>query len=204
MNQYTRITLQQGTPAWREWRRQGIGASDAPTIMGENPYKSRMALLSERRLPDHKDALNQAMAVGIKLEPHARLHFFQTTGISMEPACVQNSTRDWLRASVDGLSSNGDRVLEIKCGRSAYQRTYQTGSPPHYYYGQLQHVLAVTGLDYIDFLCFLPPCKPIHLTVKRNEEYIERLLEAHLEFWNLINSPSHSTGSNKDNTFLYA
>jgi putative phage-type endonuclease len=173
---YIKVALEQGTPEWKEWRRQGIGASDAPTIMGENPYKSRDALLVERRLRIREEVLNTAMALGIKLEPQARLHFYETTGIMMEPACLQNGTHAWLRASVDGLSADGDRVLEIKCGRSAYQRTYQIGRPPHYYYGQLQHVLAVTGLDSIDFLCFLPPCKPIHLTVQRNEEYIQRLL----------------------------
>jgi len=34
------VTLEQGTQAWREWRHNGIGASDASTIMGENRFKS--------------------------------------------------------------------------------------------------------------------------------------------------------------------
>jgi predicted phage-related endonuclease len=119
----------------------------------------------------------------------ARLKGYKPSAPVFYSVWSQSSTHDWLRASVDGLSINGDRVLEIKCGRSAYQRTYQTGRPPSYYYGQLQHVLAVTGLDRVDFLCFLPPCQPIHLTVQRNEEYIQRLLAAHLEFWTLLNTP---------------
>ena len=34
------VNLEQGTDDWHAWRRQGIGASDAPTIMVENPWKS--------------------------------------------------------------------------------------------------------------------------------------------------------------------
>ena len=45
---YTRITLEQGTAEWLAWRTQGIGASEAPAILGENPWKSRRALLAEK------------------------------------------------------------------------------------------------------------------------------------------------------------
>ena len=37
---YKIIILQQGTFKWLEWRSQGIGASDAPAIMGANPINT--------------------------------------------------------------------------------------------------------------------------------------------------------------------
>jgi len=37
---YQEVDLIQNTPEWEEWRFTGIGASDAPAIMGENRFKS--------------------------------------------------------------------------------------------------------------------------------------------------------------------
>src|SRR5581483_972237 len=39
ISHYTIVDLRQGTQEWLGWRNQGIGASDAPIIMGENPWK---------------------------------------------------------------------------------------------------------------------------------------------------------------------
>ena len=33
--------LKQNTPEWHRWRLQGIGASDAPVVMGDAPFKTR-------------------------------------------------------------------------------------------------------------------------------------------------------------------
>jgi hypothetical protein len=41
---------------------------------------------------------------------------------------------------------------------------------PRYYVGQLQHILAVTGLRDIDFWCYLPGLQEVHLRQLREEE----------------------------------
>jgi len=40
--------LEQGSREWHAWRKGVIGASDAPKIMGENPWGSRSSLLDEK------------------------------------------------------------------------------------------------------------------------------------------------------------
>ena len=45
----TVVRLTQGTAEWLEWRNNGIGASDAPTIMGENPWITITELCGEAR-----------------------------------------------------------------------------------------------------------------------------------------------------------
>lgn len=183
---FTIVELQQGTPEWLEWRHNGIGASDSSTIMGENPYKSTSKLLSEKRGPIRDVGQNAAMARGTKLEPEARRRYFAKTGKDVQPACLQSTRYEWLRASVDGLGFAYDTVVEIKCGQSAYNITSQTRSVPTYYYGQMQHILAVTGLDSIDYWCYWPDCPPILIPVPRDASYIERLLRTELEFWNRV------------------
>jgi putative phage-type endonuclease len=183
---FTIVTLEQGTEAWREWRHKGIGASDASTIMGENRFKSAAQLLQEKRGPSRDFGQNAAMARGTELEPEARRLYIAETGRNVRPACLQSTRYDWLRASLDGLATNHDAVVEIKCGQSAYRTTSQTGSVPDYYYGQMQHILAVTGLDSLDFWCYWPAYPALLIPVPRNVAYIERLLNKELEFWNHV------------------
>lgn len=182
---YTIIRLDQRSAEWHRWRLDGIGASDAPTVMGENPYRSRAALLEEKL---HGDDGHESfhMSRGVSLEPVARRHFERLCGVRFAPLCLQSTGLDWLRASLDGLSADGTRVIEIKCGQAAYRTTAATGQPPGYYIGQLQHILAVTGLEAIDFVCYQPRQPLLHLPVPRDEEYIASLLVAESLFWEQV------------------
>ena len=165
---------------------QGRGASDASIIMGENPWKSAAELLEEKRGPARDSPKNEAMIRGTLLEPEARSRYIKRTGNEVAPACLQSLQHSWLRASVDGISSSGNVVVEIKCGESVYRHTSECGCAPDYYYGQLQHILAVSGLASLDFWYYLPRRRPILTEVPRDDEYIARLIAAEKNFWNSI------------------
>ena len=182
---YTIINLEQGTAAWLDWRSQGIGASDAPAIMGENPWKTPTQLLQEK-CSVSQSGWTAAMQRGTELEPEARRRYEQTVGVNVSPACLQSTQHAWLRASVDGIAPDGSRVVEIKCGDKVYQKTASSRQVPGYYYGQLQHILAVTGLGGIDFWCYLPSRPEVHVHVPRDDGYISRLLETEQKFWNVL------------------
>ena len=87
---------------------------------------------------------------------------------------------------MDGITEALDAVVEIKCGDSVYRKTSDCGRPPDYYYGQLQHILAVTGLPAIDFWCYLPGLPELLVPVERDDAYIRRLLEAEFELWTAV------------------
>lgn len=180
---YTLINLEQGTAEWIAWRSEGIGASDAPSIMGENPWKRPARLLAEKLGTSNSFRGNAATARGTTLEPHARMRYEEISNIPVSPACLQSNRHTWQRASVDGLAMNKETVIEIKCGESVYKKTANSGKVPVYYIGQLQHILAVTGLPVIDFFCWLPDRPEIHLCINRDDEYIARLLVAEQAFW---------------------
>ena len=183
------VELQQGTSQWLAWRHNGIGSSEASTVMrwGERRSKTASKLLQKKRGPVILDPFqSEAMALGTKLEPEARKLYNAETGKDVSPVCVQSSKYDWLRASLDGLSTNHDTAVEIKCGASVYRRVSQSLSVPDYYYGQVQHILAATGLDSLDFWCYWPGNPPLLVPVERDDTYIERLLRKEMEFWNLV------------------
>ena len=180
---YQRIPVLQGTAEWREWRQHGIGASDAATIMGENPYKSAERLMAEKLGQVADPVRNRSMALGLELEPAARYDYCRSREIALAPACLQSTQVSWLRASLDGLSRNGRHVIEIKCGYCTYRYTRRMGQPPSYYKAQLQHVLAVTELETIDFVCYRPNIEPLCLTIERDDAYIAMLLCRENAFW---------------------
>lgn len=182
---YTIVDLQQGTPAWLEWRSQGVGASDAPAIMGENPWKSASQLLDEK-CGQETDSSSEAMTRGATLESEARKRFETAMGAQFVPACLRSTKHEWLRASVDGLAIDGSAVVEIKCGESVYRRTSASRRVPDYYFGQLQHILAVTELQSINFWCYLPNRPELHLRIRRDDHYISRLLDAEHQFWQQV------------------
>jgi putative phage-type endonuclease len=89
------------------------------------------------------------MNKGTALEPEARRRYEAKSGLRVLPKCIQSMKMPWLRASLDGMSDDGKHVVEIKCGERVYHATKHDGEPPRYYYGQLQHILAITNLNLI-------------------------------------------------------
>ena len=180
---YEILVLSEGTAAWWEWRRSGIGSSDAATVLGVKPAKSAERLLLEKQQLGEPSGRNFVRAQGAALERAARARFCATTGLAVQPTCVQSAVRPWQRASVDGLSADGRHAVEIKCGLAAHQRASARRRPPPHHYAQLQHILATTGLPAISYWCYVPSQPAVHLQVDRDEAYIERLLIAEEIFW---------------------
>lgn len=184
---YNEINLVQGSDSWLKWRNEGIGASDASTIMGENRFKSADELLYEKKHQINEPP-NAAMMEGTRLEPEARRAYQKALNSSVEPLCIESIEHPWLRASLDGISNNRDSLVEIKCGKSAMRKAQQ-GYIPDYYYGQLQHQLMITGLEKLDYWCYRPEYSGILLEAKRDNSYIQELLKVELEFYNAMKSP---------------
>ena len=182
---------EQNTAAWLNWRLDGIGASDAPALMGENPWKPAARLFAEKCAAKRSHFRGSfgggggggAAGRGSALEPQARALYNRLRGVEARPLCLQSRAWRWARASLDGIDRSAGRAVEIKCGDRAYAITAATGAPPGYYAGQLQHILAVTGYASVDFFVWLPGLRPLLLTVPRDDDYIARLVERGAEFW---------------------
>ena len=154
--------------------------------MNENPWKSPDDLRFERQNPKFGAPPSSAMARGTRLEPVARAAYVARTKIQVRPLCIQSTGLTWMRCSLDGISIEEQKLVEIKCGKSAYRHTARHKSPPIYYYGQLQHIMSVSEFESIDFWCYEPSQQPILINVCRDEPYIKRLIDAEQAFWESI------------------
>ena len=184
---YKEINLEQGSDAWFNWRNDGIGASDASTIMGENRFKSADKLLHEK-IYRINESQNTAMIEGTRLEPEARKAYQKKANINVAPLCIESIDYPWLRASLDGISTKRDSLVEIKCGKSSMRKA-QEGYIPDYYYGQIQHQLMITGLEEIDYWCYRPEYGGILIKTERDDAYINELFEAESKFYKAMKSP---------------
>ena len=182
MSFYLIDDLEQGTSEWRAWRKGVIGASDAPKIMGENPWGSRSSLMDEKLGRVREFQGNAKTREGNSLEGDARRSLEIKFKMKISPTIVQDSTDPFLAASLDGICSKRQNLFEIKAGVKAYEHTKQTKSVPEYYVGQLQHMLMVTELDSLTYAVYRPGMPLLTLKVGRDESYIKRLRKKEKEF----------------------
>jgi putative phage-type endonuclease len=178
--------LQQNTPEWHRWRRQGLGASDAPIIMGEAPFKSPRMLWSIKTGRMHEEAPGPSARRGRELERLARRVYEREVGVQMEPLCLVHDELEWMRASLDGFSFDGSTVLEIKCPNNARdQIAARNGSVPPHYYAQLQHELEVSRAEELHYWSFDGRAGSL-VRVRPDRDYLKRLLDAETAFWRLV------------------
>lgn len=178
------VNLIPGSQEWHNWRRQGIGASDAAVILKKSPWSTPFKLWQEKLGLVPPPIANEAMKRGVELEPVARKFYEEKTGIEMPAVMVENEKISFLRASLDGL--NKKVALEIKCpGAKSHAQTMQTKSIPEHYMWQLVHQMAAADLERVDYLSF-DGKDGIIIPFERDLKLEKKLLAEETAFWEYV------------------
>jgi putative phage-type endonuclease len=177
--------MQQNTPEWLEFRKNKIGASDAPIIMGLSPWKTRYRLWQEKLGLIETEAMNCSMKRGHDLEEMAREKYEEVTGNIILPEVGIHKDYEWMMASLDGISIERDIIVEIKCPGHTDHEVALNGSIPEKYWPQLQHQLAVYDLDVLHYFSFRHEDYAL-IEVHRDDFYIEKLIKEELRFWSQL------------------
>ena len=181
----------------REWRREGIGASDAPVIMGASPWRTPFELWEEKALGIDRDFDNPSMRRGRALEPIARDEFNRMMRCRVAPDWVQHPENSWMRASLDGIDKERKIMVEIKCPNKDDHLRAITKKIPDKYVAQCQHQLAVTGLDGMYYFSF-DGSKGVIVDVARDQQYIDDMLRQEGDFWGKVISMTAPDLTEKD------
>lgn len=199
------IELIQGSPEWHSWRKDGIGASEAPMVLGLSPYKSAHKLWQEKTgAIETKDEGNYIFEKGKEIEARGRAHYELMNDKDCPAMCVEMEDFPFLRASLDGFNAQENFALELKyVGKNAMGDEI----PPHHM-AQLQHQMMVCGAKDITYIRSNDGVKFKADVVKRDDEYIKRLFEAEIKFWQMVQDgiepdkpvkkPRKKTTKNKD------
>jgi putative phage-type endonuclease len=174
--------LEQGSQEWLDFRKKGVGASDAVIIAGLSPWRTREQLLQEKRGLIEPQPVNSSMNRGMILEPKARRcaeGMFETLFL---PEVRISSIYPWCYASLDGICIDNKILLEIKCTSKKNHGLAKEGKIPEYYKPQLQHQIYVCGFDKCHYFSFDGE-EGIIVIEHRDDAYIKNLIELEKEFY---------------------
>jgi putative phage-type endonuclease len=178
------VKIKQRTKEWLEWRSEKVTASDAPIVMGVSPYKKIDKLWTEK-IKCYESPPNMYMKRGNDLEEIALEKFEAETGLTMFPMVAVHDTMNWMAASFDGVTLEQDAIVEIKCNGNKNHSLAEYGKIPDFHNAQIQHQLHVSGLEFAYYFSF-DGNSGIILEVKRDQSFIEIMLEKEFEFWNCL------------------
>jgi putative phage-type endonuclease len=197
MNRYFNfIDVEQNTQEWLDFRKNCIGASDAPIIMGVSPWKTPYELWKEKR-SESKNETNYAMRRGTEMEPEARAYASEMIGADLRPVVCQSTIYPWAIASIDGMDEENTLVVEVKCPGEIDHNIALGGNIPEKYYPQIQHQLFVTGLPMALYFSY-DGDEGCLVRVDRNDDYIKKMMIKEEEFFNSMLSGNAPDMTEKD------
>ena len=185
---------------WREVRRQGIGASDAPAILGLSPWKSPIQLYADKLgLADDGAEETEAMRWGRRLEGviiEAYMEETKREGGSADPLVVHRSDEfPFMQATIDGwvrVPTRQPGVLEIKTTGFFRAEDWAEG-PPLMYQVQVQHALAVVGARWGSIAVLVGGQRLLWADIERHDGFIARLIEQERAFWERLQAKEPPT-----------
>ncbi|MFJ1869922.1 YqaJ viral recombinase family nuclease [Streptomyces chartreusis] len=174
---------------WLDARRQGIGSSDLPAVMGLSGFKTPLHVFHDKRgrLP-HDDEFSEAAHFGVLFEePLARDWARRNRTVVESVGLIANIDEPWQLCTLDRLCTECplDRsqrslcALEVKTRNAFISHLWRQG-PPDDVLAQVLWQILVTGLDHIHVVCLIGGQDYRQYTVRR-DEHVKLVAYLHAE-----------------------
>ncbi len=207
---------------WLQFRKQGIGSSDAAAACGIHPYLSMLELwmIKTGRTNSNIDASSNngiegysPLYWGNTLEPMVAKYYQEHTGnkVRRVNAILQHPDPDkaFMLANLDYAITGNDEVqiLECKTAGEHGAKLWRDGVPL-YVTCQVQHQLAVTGKQAAHICVLLCGHEAKIYKVERDEHLIDSIIEHERLFWQYVETetpptPDHSESAARALKQLY-
>jgi putative phage-type endonuclease len=188
---------------WLQLRTKGIGGSDAGAILGLNKYSSPLSVYKAKvdgivkDLSDNANVRRGKELEEFVLEKYVQPKMREYGYVTSKPDfMIINSDYPYLRANVDGIAKSMTKpshktslLIEIKCvstfAEDAWDGPEYCGIPP-YYYAQIQHYLAVTGMRAGYLVALFDRTWSVKwYQIKRDDKFIAEMLPRLKEFYEI-------------------
>ena len=177
---------------WLEFRKSGLGGSDAASVLGYSPFKSTYELWAEKsQLIEPEDISNrEAVEWGKRLEDVVAQKFadeHSELDIKNFTYCYVSNEYPFMFASLDRVATDADGnkyVVEIKT-TNAFGDDWADGVPI-YYEAQVYHYLAVTGFKGAYVACLTGGNKYQEYYITAQESVIDYTVECEKAFWQQV------------------
>lgn len=178
---------------WLQWRRSGIGASDAPVVAGKAPWGSRLELWLDKKGRAPERPASEAMELGLLLEPAIAAMFEKKTGITLadEQVKLRSERYPFMLSTLDRLTTGGD-IVELKAaglwsGRELGDDGDSESLPEHWVI-QAHHQMIVADRPKVTFAVLVPTLQVRIYTVERNWDLCRALVSIERDFWSMVES----------------
>ena len=193
---------------WLEWRRKGIGGSDASVVCGINKYRSPIELWLDKTGQAAFEEAGEAAYWGTLLEPVVREEFTKRTGIEVKPMkhILQHEDYPFMLANLDGICETPDHgtcIFEAKTA-SSFKTAEWDDKIPDEYMLQIQHYMAVTGFHAAYIAVLIGGNTFKWKLIERDDELIKMLIGLEAGFWNHVTdmTPPSIDGSDACEKYL--
>ena len=172
---------------WLEYRKNGIGGSDAGAVCGVNPFKSPVTVYMEKTADTVQDIEdNERMRQGRDLEDYCARRFSEATGLKVRRTnyLYRHSEYPFMLADLDRVIVGENAGLECKTASAwSADRWKSIDTIPESYVLQCQHYMAVMGFDYIYIACLILGSDFVYFKIERNDTLIRSLITVEKDFW---------------------
>ena len=160
-------------------RRTFIGGSDARKIMSGDWNELYREKVGEVEPEDLSSVFR--VQLGLRTENFHAEWFTKTEGMELkqESQMRHHLEHKWMCANLDRWIPSKQTFLEMKHSANGVN----VAEKARYYMAQLQHYMAVTGVDYCYFSVIRGNDDPVVVTVDRDNDYIEQLIKMEKAFW---------------------
>lgn len=186
------MSIDKNRMLWLQWRKAGIGSSDAAAIHNESPYMTPLELYHEKvsELTPQEES-NFILERGNQLEPIARKLFAADynmthgTDETFTPENFELKEAPFMRSSTDGASKNKKTGIEIKFQGAEAHEAIKDGKVARHYWIQCQHHLIVAGFESIFLVSYNPKAQnKIYWTeIKLDVAFAQKHIDACASFW---------------------
>ena len=178
---------EQGTDKWLEWRKQGITATEAASIMYPSKWGSPLSIYTDKLGLTQKsqDDSDGFMEWGHRIEDLLVSKFMEQH--KDFTVCTQGRLyqRDWAKCSLDAqcFDDNGVPVI-IECKTGQHEEKWDP--IPERYYAQVQWQMYVTGIRKAYFSVLIQGHIWFERVVDYCPEYVKQLKEKCFYVWDCI------------------
>lgn len=181
---------------WLEYRRKGIGGSDASIVLGISPFATARDLYYDKlKIVSYQDSEENWVAkrIGHLLEDLAAEIFQKKTGYQVYAIrkMFYHPNHPFMLADVDFFITlpNGEKaILEIKTTNyNAKDNWWLEGveTVPVNYEAQGRHYMCVTNLNHVFYCCLYDNSGDVIIRhIERDETYEAELIALEENFWN--------------------
>lgn len=175
----------------RERRRNGIGASDSPIIMGYSNYKTPYQLYLEKiGVVTDEDEPTEQQYWGNALEPLIIKRFAEENKVDVSfPDTVYHPEHNFIFANLDGWIASENAVVEAKCVNSFQRKEWDSalvdGIPLNYLI-QIAKQVALTNASKGYCAVLIGGMEYMQFVYERDKMLEDIIIKNDIDFWNFV------------------